>query len=468
MARSIVRPLWLLFLALTTLECRQTGPRAPTTHVAESPEVCQKRQAGLVELVRALPTQAVASPTRVDLPASSLGAVPGPGALLEISETEAVADGALLGGATTAARASAFATWAESWATRSEPAPLGAKRVLYVAASAALDVQAIRSYLVRVPSSVELRLLVRTPSPRGAAEEGEGTPRARELAQRLLTEPAFEKRKELAREGYAAFARCSAVTEAVTSVEPQRKETRWPALQSALSSALPGCDCAALDTASLRVIVSAEQRAGASALGWVPLSFLRDERCGATMPLRSARKLVGQMEQFDQQFAGGWQRDALHFEEVITSERLGVHFCDALPGETLAAKQRAQESIHFKLAGAATCDEWVFEPLAPGSPYGTIRRAKGTSRAPLAFHYRQAAEELRLLGPIESAASQPTDEREWKCDETLKMTGIDEGSITLDKGRWFFAKAACESAPVPEAAPTGCFAAHASGQPLTR
>lgn len=443
---------------------RSSRERAP---VPETPEACRARQKTLVDFVSALPERVVAMPTRVDLPASTLGAVPGPGALVEIGERDVTVDGVTFADASGEARAEKLGQWASAWNVR---APVDSRarsdktsgRILYVAASSNVDVRTMRSYLGRVPASIELRLLVRTPVSRPMNAEGEGTAEARELSRRLLQEPTFDARRTLATQGYARFADCTEVTRVVSHAAALGKEQRWPALRSGLATALPSCDCGKLDTASLRVLVSAEQRAGVSAIGWIPLSFIRDERCEASMPLRSLKKLVSQMEQFDQEFSGGWQKDALQFENVLTSERLGVYFCNALPGETLAAKQTAHAALYLRLVGSDRCDTWTFEPLAPGSPFGTFRRAATAGRPPLAFHYRQAAEELRVFGPAD-ARSRPTDDRDWKCDETLRLTGVDETSIVLDKGRWFYSEASCQAAQADASPSSGCFAMSASG-----
>jgi hypothetical protein len=173
------------------------------------------------------------------------------------------------------------------------------------------------------------------------------------------------------------------------------------------------------------------------------------------MPLRSVARLLEQIEKFDEEYAGKWQDDTLRFEQVITNDRLLVQFCDALPGETLAALGRAKRSIYFRAPGREGCDAWSFEPLAPGAPMGTVRRgARGAGGS--AFHYWQAAEEISLFGPLTPGApSKPTDEREWPCKTTYKPTGIDEDAITLENGRWFFTETACRSAP-PSTAVGGC------------
>jgi hypothetical protein len=170
------------------------------------------------------------------------------------------------------------------------------------------------------------------------------------------------------------------------------------------------------------------------------------------MPLRSVLRLLEQIEKFDEEHAGKWQDDTHRFEQVITSDRLLVQFCDALPGETLAAIGRAKRSVYFRAPGRDACDAWSFDPLSRGAPMGTVRRGSGGS----AFHYWQAAEEISLFGPLAPGTpSKPTDEREWPCKVTYKLTGIDGDAITLENGRWFFTEAACRAAP-PSTSVGGC------------
>jgi hypothetical protein len=333
--------------------------------------------------------------------------------------------------------------------------------VLYVAAAPDLDVQTVRAFLVHVPDFVELRLLVRTPPMKQARDRG-ASAAARNLSARILLEPNPNLRKRLADEGYATFSACGAFTSASASILETDPQKRWPALRGALEKALPACECKSLDTASLRLLISAEQRAGAASLGWVPLSFLRDERCDATMPLRAIKKLVGQIEAFDEEFSAGVDRDALRFGDVVENDRLRVYFCDPLPGEELAAKARTRSTLYFRPPGSETCQSWAFEPLALGTPLGTMRRA-GTN--PLAFHYWQAAEEIRVFGPIDPAApTKPTDSRTWPCDETLHLTGVDSSSIQLDAGRWFYGEAACRRTR-DEVRAAGCFGTRAASPP---
>jgi hypothetical protein len=219
--------------------------------------------------------------------------------------------------------------------------------------------------------------------------------------------------------------------------------------------AAPGCRCSDLDTESLQQIASAERRAGAAGLGYLPASFLRDERCGASMPRRALKKLVQQIEAFDAEFSGAFQKDALTFEEVLKDERLLNYFCNALPGETLAAQQRARATLYWRFPGTTACQAWRFEPLAPGAPMGTWRRVPAPGAPPLAFHYWQAAEEIKLFGPVpDGAESKPTDERDWQCKQNYRLTAVDERSIQTDTGHWFLDEASCRAAPEEPSAAT--------------
>jgi hypothetical protein len=428
----------LLLALVACLSCRST--RMVSAPVPESPAACAARLQTFTEFVRALPTRTVASAARGDLPVSTLGALPGPGPVLDISGNAVTLDGEPIRGSDLEARARGF-------------------RHLYVAAAADADVQTVRAALAPIPTAVELRLLVRTPAQATSSSPRQEPRVSDDPATRLLLEADPREREKIAAEGYARLADCAALTLAVSSVRGQGARQRWPALQVALGSALPRCDCGKVDTARLQQLVAAEQRASGATLAWVPLSFLRDERCGASMPLRSLKKLIQQIEGFDAQFAGGWQHDALKFTDVVNNDRLRVYFCNALPGETLAAKERARGTLYLRVPGAGSCDPWQFEPLSPGAPMGTWRRLASASRAALAFHYWQAAEEIRVFGPIDAVSpSRPTDTRDWACEETHRLTGIDEDSIELDTGRWFFDEAACRRVSEESGRPAPCVA----------
>jgi hypothetical protein len=96
---------------------------------------------------------------------------------------------------------------------------------------------------------------------------------------------------------------------------------------------------------------------------------------------------------------------------------------------------------------------------------GTWRRQDSEAGAPLAIHYWQGAEEIRLFGPVPSADSKPTDDRAWACDQEFVMRGIDASSIELEHGRWYFERDTCQKASDEQAAFPGCIAALAGGPP---
>ena len=393
----------------------------------------------------------------VDLPLTTLGVSPGTGPVLEVSTTKVVLDGKVLSETTLDQRVQRVADWLSERVTPSS----GEKTVLYVAASADLDVSTLRAYLTKVPEAMDLRLLVRTEA--GSAPAGTAAnPEALEIARELLSEQDPERRASRSLEAYRSFSSCSAFDEAVAASSSAPREQRWPARRTALIEASRQCRCSELDTASLQPIASAEQRAGAAGLGALPAAFLRDHRCEASMPRRSIGKLVKQMEAFDAEFAGGWQNDALKFEEVLGNERLLNYFCNALPGETLAARQRTRATLYFRPRGANACQEWRFEPLAPGAPMGTLRRVVKANQSALAFHYWQAAEEIRLFGPVpQDAPTKATDQREWPCEQKYHLVSVDSRSIETETGRWYLDESACLAAP-PKDDPAGCVSALAA------
>jgi hypothetical protein len=387
-----------------------------------------------------------------------------------LSPNDVVVDGQVVDGRDLEEQALRFSAWSTSTFGDGQSSNAVQKgsarqsvRVLYVAASPELDVKTVRAFLGRVPDFVELRLLVRAPADGGSKRRDPATDEGRRLSSRILLEADPAERKRLADEGYAAFANCPALTTAATSIAETDPRRRWPLLRESFERILPACSCETLDTSNLRLLLSAEQRAGTASLGWVPLSFLRDERCSATMPLRAIQKLVRQIEAFDEEFSAGVDRDALRFGDVLEDDRLRVYFCDPLPGETLAAKARAHSTLYFRAPGGDVCEGWTFEPLALGTPMGTWRRA--SVRTPLAFHYWQATEEIRVFGPIDPASpSKPTDSRSWACDETLHLTGVDASSIQIDGGRWFYSEAACQRTR-DEMRGSGCFGMRAAEGP---
>ena len=438
------------------LACRP-NVATPTQRI-ESAEQCSESQARLVDLLEALPERGLAMRGRNDLPLATLGGVIGSGRVVDISEEALLLDGEPLPGLTIEDRI-------RSLRERLAPAP-GAEtsapspRVLYVAANRDLDVRSLRNYLAAVPRSYELHLVFQSP-PSDTQESGEGA----SFADQLRSERDLPTRHALAREAYARHARCTDLLTAVDAVPAANPNERWPELRRALIETVPRCSCTELDSNELREIVLAEQRAGAAAVGSMPFEFMRDERCGATFGLSPLQKIVQDIEAFDAEFAGGYNRESLDFEQVVTNERLLTYLCQALPGETLAALQRKKHTFYWKVQGLERCQPWQFEPLSPGSPMGTWRRKSAESETPLAMYYWQGAEEIRLYGPITDPESKPTDEREWTCSQNFHMRGIDSVSIELDTGRWFFEAEACDKAKPEGATFTGCVTALAGGPP---
>lgn len=460
--RAARHGIWVSVLGLLG-GCHLTGPQNTGASNPKEGMTCQERKADLTTFVRYLPDTALTASVHVALPEASLGGVPRHGALIELAPTEVAFEGERFAGESLKARVDWLASKLTGLsqtggATKGgEPKP----PLLHVAASYDLDVRTLREYLSGVPKAVELRLLFRVPTVR-MSDQGDADARA--FASQLLAERDPERRRALTREGFSKYSSCDATEQALRSVEQVPEEQRWPRLKQALSTALAGCDCSDLDAPSLKQIVVAEQRAGTMALGSMPLSFIRDERCGASMPLRSMQKLLGQVEKFDQEFSGQWHEDELSFDKVVTNERLLNYFCDALPGETLAALQRARSTLYWRFSDGQ-CQGWRFEPLSPGAPMGTWRRVVDGPGAgsELAFHYWQGAEQIRVYGPVPSPESKPTDRERWACEVDYEMKAVDASSVRLTGGSWFFSYEACQRAPARAALASSCVVEHALG-----
>jgi hypothetical protein len=435
-----------VLLALAFTACATQHPAfAPLPN--DTPQACESRKQSLTGLIATLPERGLGAEFRTELPSSTLGSAPGAGPVLEVNEQSLAVDGAPLDRAAWAARAKAL------------PTP----STLYVAAAPDVTVQTIRSALLPLPDAVVPKLLVRVASP-GTLPNEPGTPaRAQAIAARLLTVHEPVDRKALADDGYAEFTNCAALTAAVRSVPAASSRERWPALRAALTPALERCACESFDAGALRALVTAEQRAGTATLGALPLAFVRDQRCEASMGLRSVKRLLEQIERFDADYAGRYADDAVRFDQVVTNDRLLVQFCDALPGETLAALERAKGTLYVRTPGSAECQAWTLAPLAPGAPLGTLRRVKGGP--PLAFHYAQASEEISVFGPAsDEPKSLPTDTKEWACRVNYKLVGVERNYIQLESGRWYFDEAGCRAAD-EAAAPGGCVATLSASTP---
>jgi len=232
-----------------------------------------------------LPDRTVAVVAGTELPSSALGALPGPGPVLELTASGAAIDGTPLPGATDAERATHLGERSSSTlgaaATDSAGGAAATKEAhaaFYVAASGDTDVKTLRAYLTRLPANLDLRLLVRMPAPPVRDVRARPDASVNDPATPLLLERDPEACRQIAERSYAELARCPAVSTAVSSVRRLAVRERWPALKSALRAALPRCDCGSVDTARLQSLVAAEQQGGAGAIGFLPISFLRDER----------------------------------------------------------------------------------------------------------------------------------------------------------------------------------------------
>jgi hypothetical protein len=439
-------------LLWTGLGCTQSlaspAARAPTA--AE----CQASRAGLIELLESLPEKGLGLRGRSDLPVASLGGVIGSGRVVDIAADAVLLDGKLILGQNPTERLGELGKQLAEGAKPAVPRPL-----IYLAVEGSMDVRTLRGYLGAIPRGYDVHLVFQAPAP-----EPGGDRSAASVSERLLSEVDLPTRHALAREAYRKHARCAPVQTAVDGIAAGDPIERWPALRSSLLGALPECACTDLDSEPLRELLLAEQRAGAAAVGAVPVDFMRDERCGASFGMSPVQKVVQNIQAFDEEFAGQYGRESVDFAQVVTNDRLLTYLCPALPGETLAALQRLRHTFYWKVRGQDGCQGWQFEPLAPGSPMGTWRR-QGDAAPPLAIHYWQGAEEIRLYGPLPSAESKPTDDRAWACDQNFAMRGIDASSIELERGRWYFDRDACQKASDEEAAFPGCIAALAGGPP---
>jgi hypothetical protein len=439
--------------------CFACRPSANTpAESAQTPEMCRTNHINLVHLLESLPEKGLAVRGRADLPAATLGGVIGRGRVVDIADGAILLDGEAIEAATGEERLKALGERLADGAEPTPGAPGVPRPLVYLAVAANTDVRTLRAYLAVIPRAFDVHLVFQAPptSTRPAQENAS-------VSERLLSESDLPTRHALARDAYYHLAECPELRQAVDSVGAGDPVERWPALRSALLDALPKCDCNDLDTDQLRQLLMAEQRAGAAAVGSVPLDFMRDERCGASLGLTPVQKVVQDIEAFDEQFAGDYRAASLDFEQVVTNERLLNYLCPALPGETLAALQRARHTVYWKLRGVPSCQAWQFEPLAPGSPMGNWRRQGADNAQPLVVHYWQGAEEIRLYGPVTDTASKPTDERSWACNQEFRMRGIDADSIALEAGRWFFSESACQKASDDQAAFPGCIAALAGG-----
>jgi hypothetical protein len=423
---------------------------------APTPEQCRTNRASLIDLLESLPEKGLGLRGRNDLPVASLGGVIGSGRVLDIAADSVLLDGQSIDGQNPTERAEALKRSLAGGADPTPASPNVPRPLVYLAVERGMDVRTLRNYLTAIPRTYDVHLVFQAPAP----ETTSGV----SVSERLLSETDLPTRDALAREAYRKHARCAPVQKAVDGVPAGDPMQRWPALRSALLPALAECDCKDLDTEPLRELLLAEQRAGAAAVGAVPFDFMRDQRCGASFGLSPVQKVVEDIQKFDEEFAGQYARESLDFAQVVTNDRLLTYLCPALPGETLAELSRVHHTFYWKVRGVDHCQAWQFEPLAPGSNMGTWRR-QGNERTPLAVHYWQGAEEIRLFGPVPGEASKPTDDHVWPCDQEFALRGIEPESLTLATGRWYFERDACQKASDDEGSFPGCIAALAGGPP---
>lgn len=449
-------PLLLLALASSSLG---TACRTGAANSAEGP-TCEERKAALVDVLKKLPHETLAAPISVTLPASTLRGVFGKGSILQLSEASIILDGKSVAGNSRTEQLAELGARLAALPKTQEKGSKSALPRLYIAAARDLDVRTLHETLRVVPTTFELRLLFAVPPVPIDAE-----PDDHELPARVLAERDMKTRHALARQGYEEYSDCEFVDKAAASVVGLNDSERWPRLQQAMLGAVPRCECDDLDADGLRLLLAAEQRAGTVALASVPMAFLRDQRCTASMPLRSMQQVLDDIDEFDAEFSGDWQNEELHFEDVVTNDRLLNSLCVAMPGDTLASLQRERATLYLRAPGASSCQAWQLEPIARGAPMGTWRRVE-PNLPPLAMHYRQAAEEVRLFGPATSAESRATDEGPWPCDQDFHLVDQDSSSVSLEKGgAWFYDRASCEQSPANKAHFDGCVAAMAGGAP---
>ncbi len=425
-----------------------TAPAFPTT-----PRQCDEGKQRLLRVLRLLPAEGRHVEVQASLPIAPLDGVVGAGGLLEIDGERLRLDGSPLDGASKAQRLEALRR-----ALVDRPPEAGR---LYVAAERSLYVNQLRAVLESVPAGVEPRLVFSSPLP--AQVEQEDWTRDIRLAKTA------EDRKVIAEEAYRAHAKCPAIHAAVAAAADVLPARRWSVLRVALREAIERCDCADLDARGLEQLLIAEQRAGAATLGSIPIAFARDARCGASIPLQSMQWLVDEVTAFDEEFSGAAEGQEVQFETVIDNDRLLNYLCQALPGETVAAVQRARGQLYFRPhaegAPAAPCQAWGFRPLTPISAMGNWTGA--TAEGGVRMHYWLGAEEIRVYGPAPDASSKATDAREWACAQELGFVGIDQHSVHLEDGsRWYFDEASCEAETDPATAVRGCIARAALGLPI--
>ena len=437
-----------------SLACQDkaAAPPASATDVAS----CETLVPRWIDRLKSAPDVTASTRTRADLPVASLAGVIGEGPWVEARPDALLLDGEPLPGETDAQRLAALKTKLGAGPDGEELPPPTAKRPpLYLSLAAMTDVRTVRSYLRAIPRSLDVQLVFQAPPADQLASP------APEL-QHLPTEADPAARKALARAAYGRATRCEPMLDALSNVTATDPPARWVGLRSALIETLPACDCRDVDAHAMRDLLLVERRGGALALGSLPLDFLRDERCGASLGLAPIQEVIKDIQVFDEKYSTSQQGDELVFESALTEPKLVEYICQALPGETLAALQRERRTFFWRVPGSSQCQAWRFEPREPGSPMGIWRQQAPSGAAPLAVHYVQGAEEITLSGPVTAERAEPAGEQTWACTQDFRMRGVDHDSIELEVGRWYFDAAACEGASPETAEFPGCISSLAS------
>jgi hypothetical protein len=131
----------------------------------------------------------------------------------------------------------------------------------------------------------------------------------------------------------------------------------------------------------------------------------------------------------------------------------------------LAALQRARRTLYWPVQKGAEveCQPWRFDPVTPGAPTGTWTRlgSPGGTATSEVLEYSEAAEELHLSVPARDGASAEAP----RCKAVYRLVGVDQDSIHLVKGHWFFTAEGCRRAGAAGVPSGTCVDAWVAGSP---
>jgi hypothetical protein len=434
--------------------CGGSAPPANSTS-ASSAQSCEVIIPDWIAHVKAAPDIPKEEHGRGDLPVATIGGVVGKGRRVDIRPDAVLLDGEALPGDTAPKRLAALEAKLAGGAGAGEASVGQPHPTLYLSVNALTDVRSLRMILQAVPTTFDVQLLIQAP---GADTS---SPAAAQLSQ-LPFERDPDARTQLAHSAYAQATTCAHLLDALTAVPPGTPQARWSRLRTVLIDKLPSCDCHDVNPTVMRELLAVERRVSAGTVGSLPLDFMRDARCGASLGQTPLQNVVKDIQLFDERYSATQQGEELVFESVLTNDRLVKHICQALPGETLASLQNENQTFYWRVPGVARCQPWQFQPRERKSPMGTWRYQGPDGQAPLAVHYVQAAEEVTLSGPVTDERAEPGKDQHWACTQDFVLRGVDENSIELDAGRWYFDEQACEAASPDTAQFPGCIATLAS------